>query len=133
MAGDVAYLDASAFVKLVVSEPESQALRRALTPWQRHASATLVVTETVRALRRSGNEHHTAAARRLLRALHMIRVDETLLDRAGSLDPADLRTLDAIHLSAALALGSDLGAMFVYDRRLRAAAESYGLEVASPA
>lgn len=129
----MAYLDASAFVKLVVREPESMALRDALMRWPDRASATLLVTETVRALRRSGNDDYLPGARRLFRAMHMIRVDEPLLDRAGILDPDDLRTLDAIHLSAALALDGDLGTMFVYDTRLAAAAEAYGLEVASPA
>jgi hypothetical protein len=51
VSGRVAYLDSSAFVKLVVAEPESDALRRALARWPDRASATLLRTETVRALR----------------------------------------------------------------------------------
>ena len=133
MPGRVAYLDSSAFVKLIVVEPESEALRRAINRWPDRASATLLRTETVRALRRSGNEQHVANARRLLRSVHLIRVDEPLLDRAGELDPPDLRSLDAIHLAAALGLSSDLGIMFVYDTRLKHAAELCGLDVASPA
>lgn len=132
MAGRVAYLDSSAFVKLVVAEPESAALKLALARWQERASASLLRTETVRALRRSGNGRHVANARRLLRAVHMIRVDEPLLDRAGELDPPDLRSLDAIHLAAALGLSTDMGIMFVYDARLKQAAEACGIEVDSP-
>jgi|SRR5580658_1395810 predicted nucleic acid-binding protein len=133
MIGSVAYLDSSAFVKLVVAEPESEALRRALARWPDQVSSTLLRTETVRALRRSGNELHLAAARSLLRTVHMIRVDEPLLDRAGDLGPPDLRTLDSIHLAAALALSDEVGVMFVYDARLRKAAAACGFEVASPA
>lgn len=133
MQGRVAYLDSSAFVKLVVAEPESDALRRALDWWPDRASATLLRTETVRALRRSGHEQHVAKARRLLRSVHMVRVDELLLDRAADIDPPELRSLDAIHLSAALSLSTDMGTMFVYDARLRRAAEAFGLDVASPA
>ena len=133
MTGRVAYLDSSAFLKLIVAEPESPALRRALARWPDCASATLLRTETARALRRSGNEPYVARARRLLRSVHMIRIDEPLLDRAGDLDPPDLRSLDAIHLAAALSLGADVGIMFVYDARLQGAAEAYGLDVASPA
>jgi predicted nucleic acid-binding protein len=133
MIGSVAYLDSSAFVKLVVAEPESEALRRALARWPDQVSSTLLRTETVRALRRSGNELHLAAARSLLRTVHMIRVDEPLLDRAGDLGPPDLRTLDSIHLAAALALSDEVGVMFVYDARLRKAAAACGIEVASPA
>ena len=133
MAGTVAYVDSSAFVKLVVAEPESQALRRALTRWPARASAILLRVEVLRALRRSGNEQHVASARKLLRSVHLIRIDEPLLDRAGDLHPPDLRSLDAIHLAAALALSTDIGVMFAYDNRFKLAAEAFGIEVDSPA
>ena len=132
MGGDVAYLDSSAFVKLIVAEPESDALKHAIRRWPIRASAALLKTETVRALRRSGNEEYVVSARRLIRSIHMIRIDEALLDRAADLDPLDLRTLDAIHLAASREISSDLGLMLVYDVRLKAAAEAYGLPVASP-
>lgn len=132
MAGAVAYLDSSAFVKLVVAEPESPALRRAIARWPQRASSTLLRTETVRALRRSGNAAQIPAARRLLRAVSMVRIDEPLLDRAADLEPGDLRTLDAIHLASALQIGQDLGVMIAYDVQLKAAAQAYGLTVESP-
>lgn len=91
MAGRVSYLDTSAFVKLVVAEPESEALRRELRRWPDHASSTLLRAEAVRALRRSGDVERVAAARRLLDAVHLVRVDEPLLDRAADLEPAELR------------------------------------------
>lgn len=132
MAGPVAYLDSSAFVKLIVAEPESSALRRAIARWPQHASSTLLRTETIRALRRSGNTEQVPAARRLLRGVSMVRVDEPLLDRAADLEPGELRTLDAIHLASALELGQDLGVMIAYDIRLKSAAQAYGLTVESP-
>lgn len=132
MAGAVAYVDTSAFVKLVVAEPESAALRRLIVRWPRHASSTLLRAETIRALRRSGNSRQVPAARRLLRGVSMVRIDEPLLDRAADLEPGELRTLDAIHLASALQLGQDLGVMIAYDARLTAAAQSYGLAVESP-
>jgi predicted nucleic acid-binding protein len=132
VAGAVVYLDTSAFVKLVVAEPESPALRRAITQWPQRASSTLLRTETIRALRRSGNTGQVPAARRLLRGIRMIRVDEPLLDRAADLEPGELRTLDAIHLASALQIGQDLGVVIAYDIRLKAAARAYGLAVESP-
>lgn len=132
MAGPVAYLDTSAFVKLVVAEPESSALRRAIVRWPQRASSTLLRTETIRALRRSGNTRQLPAARRLLRGVRMVRVDEPLLDRAADLEPGELRTLDAIHLASALEIGQDLGVMIAYGIRLKAAAQAYGLAVESP-
>jgi hypothetical protein len=132
VAGAVAYLDTSAFVKLIVAEPESPALRGAIARWPQRASSTLLRTETIRALRRSGNTGQVPAARRLLRGVSMVRVDEPLLDRAADLEPGELRTLDAIHLASALEIGQDLGVMIAYDIRLKAAAQAYGLAVESP-
>lgn len=132
MSGSVAYLDTSAFLKLLVAEPESDALRDALRRWPSRASATLLRTETVRALRRSGHHDLVGPARRLIRTIHLVRLDEPLLDRAGDLDPAEMRSLDALHLAAALSLGPDVGVVITYDERLRRAAETQGLAVQSP-
>lgn len=132
MAARSAYLDTSAFVKLIVAEPESAALRARLQRWPERASAALLRAEAVRALRRSGNGHLVGSARRLFGAVHLIRVDESLLDRAGDLEPAELRSLDAVHLAAALSIGSELGAFVTYDERLADAASASGLDVESP-
>lgn len=132
MNGRAAYLDTSAFVKLIVAEGESVALRTRLRRWPDRASATLLRTETVRALRRSGNDDLVGKARRLFGAIRLVRLDEPLLDRAGELGAAELRSLDAIHLAAALSIGPDLGVLFTYDGRLREAALSQGLDVESP-
>jgi predicted nucleic acid-binding protein len=119
-------------VKLVVVEPESAALRRFLTRWPERTSATLLRTEAVRALRRSGHDGRVGAARRLLGAMRLVRIDEPLLDRAGDLDPRELRSLDAVHLATALAIGPDLGVLLTYDERLGDAARQQGLIVQSP-
>ncbi len=55
-----------------------------------------------------------------------------MLGRAGTAQPASLRSLDAVHLTAALTLGSDLEAFVAYDDRSVAAAEQAGLMVAKP-
>lgn len=133
MSARAAYLDTSAFVKLLVTEPESEALRARLRRWPDRVSSTLLRTETARALRRSGNAHLIGQARRMFTAVHLIRLDEPLLDRAGDLEPADLRSLDAVHLAAALSIGSDLAVVITYDTRLQQAAFAQGLEVESPA
>jgi predicted nucleic acid-binding protein len=132
MSTDVAYLDTSAFVKLLVEEPESLALRRSLSAWQRFASSVILRTETLRALRRSGRPDLVGAARQLFSTMHLITLDVSLLDRAGEMAPDDLRTLDAIHVVSSLALGADLGEFFTYDQRLAEAARYQGLPVASP-
>ncbi|HKA49147.1 MAG TPA: type II toxin-antitoxin system VapC family toxin [Candidatus Dormibacteraeota bacterium] len=132
MNGRAAYLDTSAFVKLVVVEPESEALRRFLMRWPERTSAALLRTEAIRALRRSGHDSRVGAARRLFSAMRLVRLDEPLLDRAGDLDPRELRSLDAVHLATALAIGPDLGVLLTYDERLEDAARQQGLAVQSP-
>ena len=132
MGQKVAYIDSSAFVKLVIAEQESQALRQALTQWPERVSVALLRTEIIRALRRSGNETYIGKARRLLESVNLIRIDNPLLDRAGDLDPSGLRSLDALHLAAVLEMSTDIDIMFVYDIRIKQAAEAYGIEVCSP-
>ena len=47
--------------------------------------------------------------------------------------PAELRSLDAIHLASAEQLGSDLRGFVTYDDRLAIAAAGRGLRVIRPA
>jgi predicted nucleic acid-binding protein len=133
MSGRAAYLDTSAFLKLLVAERESAALRDFLLRWPERVSATLLRTEAVRALRRAGYDKQVGAARRLFGTLRLIRVDEALLDHASELEPREMRSLDAIHLAAALTTGSDLGVFVTYDERLADAARERGITVTSPA
>ena len=132
MNGKAAYLDTSAFLKLIVTERESPALRRFLARWPERTSAVLLRTEAVRALRRAGYDSQVGAALRLLGTMRLIRLDEPLLDRASEQEPREMRSLDAVHLGAALTIGSDLGVLVTYDRRLGDAARNRGITVSSP-
>lgn len=126
----LAYLDTSAFVKTIVEEPESERLTGWLEQWPDRASCALLRTEAVRALRPHGPEA-VAAARAGFRSLQVVQLDERLLDAAGDLR-VESRSLDAIHVAAALALGPDLGALVTYDHRMGAVARSLGITVVSP-
>ena len=128
----IAYLDTSAFLKLVVVERESPALRRFLLAWPQRTSAAIILTEAVRALRRAGYVQLVGPARRLLRAMPLISLGGSLLDGAAEIDPPGLRSLDALHLAAASRLGSELGILITYDERLAAAAREHGMPVGSP-
>lgn len=55
-----------------------------------------------------------------------------VFDHAGRLDPPSLRSLNALHLAAALTLGPDLAGFVGYDQRLLDAAAAVGITVASP-
>lgn len=129
-SGSASYLDSSALVKLVVAEPESTALRRHLKRWPVRASCGLARVEVVRAVRPQGPEV-IDRARRLLGAVDLLALDEELLDAAAVLDPP-IRSLDAIHLAAALRLGGALGEFVTYDARLAEAARKVGVATSRP-
>ena len=128
------YLDSSALVKLVLPEPESQALRRYL---RRHStdqrvSSELVRVEVVRAVL-AGGPAAIVQSRRWFARLYLIAIDRALLDRAATLAPGSLiRSLDAVHLATAQLMGADLRAVVTYDRRMLAIAGTLGLPTAAP-
>jgi predicted nucleic acid-binding protein len=132
MSADLAYIDTSAAVKLVIREEQTTALRRALGRWPRRASSALLRLELLRAVARTGLPRAMDRARRELATVHLVTIDDALLDRAIDLRPSRLRSLDALHLATALTLGADLGAVLTYDARMIEAASGLGLPVVSP-
>src|SRR5260370_31500743 len=92
------YLDSSAIVKLAVTETESAALRRYLRRRAPVVVSALARTEVARALLQLG----PAAVQRghdVLSRIELIRATDRILLEAGSLLPADLRSIDALHLA----------------------------------
>ena len=117
-------------MKLVVPEPQSEALASFVEGFSSLASCALARVEVVRAVRAHGSLH-VRTAHKLLGEIDLIQLDDELLDYAGELEPP-LRSLDAIHLAAALELGDELEAVVTYDARMARAAESLGLDVLAP-
>lgn len=126
------YLDSSAIVKLVVGEPEAQALRRRLRRRRVLVSSALARTEVLRAVLLLGPAY-VERAHEALRTVSLLRLDDRLLDNAGSLAPAHVRSLDAIHLATAGRLREDLRVVMTYDTRMADAALELGMAVESPA
>lgn len=127
------YIDTSALVKLVVAEPESEALTdylRRFSDDQLFTSA-LARTELLRAVS-DGGVKAIAAARTLLDSLDAVSMSRSLLDQAGALPPSRLRTLDAVHLAAALRAGPTLRAVVTYDVRMADAAALLGMPAVVP-
>jgi predicted nucleic acid-binding protein len=77
---------------------------------------------------------HTARkrARDVLRAISLVAIDDAVIERASQIPPASLRSLDAIHVTTALALADDLGVLITYDRRMQSAARVHGLPILAP-
>jgi hypothetical protein len=130
VASQLAYLDASAFIKLVLDEPESQAFEDASRPFEWTSSAILEVEAAVGVRRRQ--PALVDDVRALLGSVRLIEIDAQVRQVACSLPDPRLRTLDAIHLATALSLGERCGAFFAYDDRLIAAARAHGLTVTVP-
>ena len=127
------YLDTSALVRLVVAEAETAALLAWVKAADRASvSCDLARTELLRAVRRVAPDR-AVQARTVLDSVTLIAVSTAMFDDAGRLDPTLLRSLDAIHLAAALALGDDIEGLVTYDERLADAAARSGLQVVAPA
>jgi predicted nucleic acid-binding protein len=129
----VIYLDTSAIVKVVVTEPESAALVDWLNGKSDSAWVTSVIgrIEVMRAANRVG--HATAAAaRRLLESIDTLVLTDAIVTLAESIGPPELRTLDSVHLATAQIYRPNLDAFCVYDRRLFAAADAHQLPVVAP-
>ena len=126
----VAYLDTSAAMKLVIEEPQSDALvaellarddRQIISSWLLHA-------ELHCAAGRHPDDVELGAVRAVLDVVSLIDITRGDLLSAGTHAP--LRASDAIHLAVALRVGSD--EIVTYDAELAEAANAAGVAVLSP-
>lgn len=125
------YCDTSALAKLVVAEPETDALLAELRDADLVTSA-LARTELRRAVRRLDDPEMDGRAVVVLAGVAQIVVDDDVLDRAATLGPPSMRSLDAVHLACALGLGDRLAGLVTYDKRMATAARAHGARVLSP-
>ncbi len=129
----IAYIETSAFLKLVISEVESEPLRarfRALRSGGDHVvSCRLLVTESHRAAHRISVLDHGSVTKALAQ-VELVDVDAEVFTDAAMLPGANLRSLDALHVAAALSVGSD--AVLAYDTGVLEAATAVGLPGESP-
>ena len=87
--------------------------------------------EVVRAVRRVAPEL-TKNADEVVAQVSVIEVGEPIRARAALLEPATVRSLDALHLATAIEVGDALDAVITYDARMAEAARSLGLVVSAP-
>ena len=127
------YLDSSALVKLIVAEPESQALLHWLAEraGQPLVSSALHRAEVPRAVWRA-EPGALPRSYRLVKRIARVALTADVLDNSATLPPQGLNPAQAIHLASAMALKRDLATFVAYDEALLAAARAAGLPVASP-
>jgi predicted nucleic acid-binding protein len=88
--------------------------------------------EAICTARRLGDEEVLERAYAALQRINLVPITPAILDMATGAHAPPLRATDAIHLATALTLREDLGAVFVYDTDLAAAARAHGLNSLSP-
>ena len=125
----VVYVDTSALGALLIDQPESPAL----LDWLDATPAVLVSSDLLETeLRRVAVREvlDQSDVTRLLDGVALAALDRAVYRGAGILPMPYLRTLDALHLEAAMRL--DASGVLTYDRRLAQAARSVGLDVFAP-
>lgn len=125
------YLDTSVLGRVLLDEPDTQAIRAELARFEHHVSSRLMRVELHRLGLRSGTLEHVDG---LLFGKVLIPVDEQILAAAETLKPHSVATLDAIHLATAvrLAKAGELDALMTYDRQLAHGAREHGIKVLTP-
>jgi predicted nucleic acid-binding protein len=127
----VIYLDASALVTLISGRNPAADLRAFLAekPGIPMGTSSVGFVETVRTLDQVGD--FPTAMETLARVFTEILLTEEVRDAAARL-PRGLRTLDAIHVASAQAIGPALDTLVTYDKRMLDAARAVGLPTAAP-
>ena len=130
-----AYLDSSAIVKLVAREAETAALEHDLADRDGLLTSGLSLAEVTRAVGRVKRPKLLQRVADVFDALVLVDVTRPILMDAATIPPAELRSLDAIHLATARSLhgddGNDLD-FITYDDRLAKAARAADLTVRQP-
>ncbi len=130
----VLYIDSSALLKRVVIESESAAvrslLREANAAGDLLTASSLAWLEVWRALRRAGVANVRVTWERALSGIAEFPLSDAELVQARTAGFHELRSLDAIHLASAVAVGAD--SLVTYDSRLAVSAGVMGISVLAP-
>ncbi len=124
-------MDTSAFLKLVVAEAESDAMQVWCAGHEPKWSSQLLLSEALRAGKRLAIPEDTMLE--ALDAVSLVLPSPATFAAVGRLEPARLRTLDALHLATALEIGADLEGLVTYDSRMTIGARAASIPVFSPA
>lgn len=123
-----AYFDSSAIYKLSHEERETSALLDYLEQADLEVSTSAVAEiEVLRNLIHRGYEADDA-----MNGFYVVNLDEDIRRMAVDIGSQALRSLDAIHVASALAIGDRHLQFVTYDQRQAEAARQAGLTVVQP-
>lgn len=125
-----AYLDASAAVKLMIAERESEALLTFLKDWPLRISSELLRVELSCVCHRQGMR--ATQAQELLNGIRLLPITSAVVSGACATFAPAQRALDALHLAAAEQARAQIGCFVSYDSEQLAAASALGWRIASP-
>jgi predicted nucleic acid-binding protein len=127
----IVYVETSAAAKLLKREPESAVVREFIAQLidDDHlvVSGRILETELRRIAVRQGIDQNKASE--VLELLDVLEHDRSQFRQAGTIGGEQVRSLEALHLAAAMRVGAD--AMLTFDERLERACELVGLPVLS--
>ena len=136
----IVYFDSSAFVKLVVEEDGSELAAALWDGCDAAVSSRLAYPEVRAALAAAGRYHRLdaddqhraeAAWEEFWAATRAVELTESITVHAGELAGLHaLRGADAVHLASVLAIGAAETLFAAWDKRLRAGAETAGIQLA---
>lgn len=116
-------------MKRYVAEPGSDLVRESMGSAEYWFMCRVGFVETVRAVGLAAGTRATRAAKDEWPAFGIIEVDQPLVEHAATLAlDHNLRSLDSLHLAAALVVQRDDLRFATWDRRLHEAARAEGLE-----
>lgn len=122
------YLDSSALVKRYIAEDGSNEMRSAMEAVAKWSSCRHCFVETARAVGLRAGDLAVGRVRGDWSHCHVIELDHELAEDAARLALlSGLRTLDAMHLAAALTLSVESVIFATWDVRLHRAAREQGL------
>ncbi|HPQ85053.1 MAG TPA: type II toxin-antitoxin system VapC family toxin [Actinomycetota bacterium] len=124
------YLDTSVALKLLIEEAESPALAEAVDSEQPDLVASWLLEAELRRAAQGLGMLGMAAISDFLTGVSLYEMPGSSLREAGILPGETLRSLDALHLAAAVRVGVDL--VLTHDERMSESAQHLGLLVLSP-
>lgn len=124
------YLDTSVALKLLIEEAESPALAEAVDSEQPDLVASWLLEAELRRAAQGLGMLGMAAISDFLTGVSLYEMPGSSLREAGILPGETLRSLDALHLAAAVRVGVDL--VLTHDERMSESAQQLRLRVLSP-
>jgi hypothetical protein len=125
------YIDTSSLGRVLLAEPDAGAIRELIGRYDETWSSALIIIELRRLARR---EDLIAPADRMLASMRLHPIKDPAIERASRLEPVQVRTLDAIHLEAAIDLreAGTVTAVLTHDEQLQLGCTHHGIPLDIP-